>query len=96
MEINMTNYFWHVDQRVRLTTDVAPYPLGLLPKGACGLVVEVRDNATVGNPIAHVLMDDRFDFLDEWDNMLQVFRYADEASEVTEQNFEVIEPHGFV
>jgi hypothetical protein len=85
---------FHIDQRVRLTTDIAPYPLGLLPQGACGMVVEVCDNANVGNPIACVLMDDHFEFLDDWHNMLQVFRHADEASEVTECNFEAVEATG--
>ena len=52
---------FHVGQRVRLRHDIAPFPIGAFPKGACGTVVDVDDNANVGNPIAGVRMDDHFE-----------------------------------
>jgi hypothetical protein len=86
---------FYVGQRVRLRHDIAPFPIGVFEKGACGTVIEVDDNANVGDPIADVRMDDHFESLDHWDNVLQVCRYDDEVGEVTEHVFEAIDV-GFV
>lgn len=83
---------FYVGQRVRLMHDVAPYPLGLFPAGSCGTVVEVYPDVIKTNPVAYVQMDDHFDDLNEWENVLQVFRSTDESSEVTEQVFEAAPP----
>lgn len=63
--------------RVRLTADVAPYPLGSFPKGTTGTVVEINPDAPVGNPVGFIKLDQHFDCLNEWDNVLQVFRPED-------------------
>lgn len=63
--------------RVRLTADVAPYPLGSFPAGTTGTVVEINPGAPVGNPVGFIKLDQHFDCLNEWDNVLQVFRPED-------------------
>jgi len=80
-----------VGERVRLIDDVAPYPLGLFPVGTTGTVVEVDLNAAPTQPVACVKLDRHFEDLDEWDNVLQVFRVEDESSEVTTAVFAPVE-----
>lgn len=63
--------------RVRLTADVAPYPLDNFPKGTTGIVVETYPDALIGNPVGFIKLDQHFDCLNEWDNVLQVFRPED-------------------
>lgn len=80
-----------VGDRVRLIEDVAPYPLGLFPAGTTGTVTDVNPDARVGDPIAEVKLDDHFDCLDEWDNVLHVHREEDEAGEVIPDAFDLVE-----
>lgn len=81
-----------VGDRVRLITDVAPYPLGLFPAGTTGTVEEIDPTAGEGNPIAYVRLDQHFEDLDDWENVLQVVREGD--GEVTPAAFEIMK--GFV
>jgi hypothetical protein len=55
-----------VGTRVRLVDDVDIYPHGIIPAGSMGIVTDLNPDDDEGS----VLMDEKFDFLNEWDNHL--------------------------
>lgn len=74
--------------RVRLKDDISIFNLGSFPAGAAGKVIWWCPDGAEGNPIFHVDMEDFFSGLEDWDNMLQVFR--DGEGEVTPDLWEVV------
>ncbi len=79
-----------VGARVRLTNAMDVFNVGSFPQHASGTVVEVDPDHKATDPVAHVQLDEYFLCLDHWDNQLQVFAVADECSEITEVEFELI------
>ena len=73
--------------RVRLVKAVEYYPLGIWPVGTTGTVVGVL--APDKHPAGGVLLDEHFEALDEWHNILQVCS-ADEDPDATWANWEAI------
>lgn len=79
-----------VGARVRLVAAMDVFNVGSFPQSATGTVVEVDPDHAPTQPAAHVQLDQHFACLDGWDNQLQVFAVADECSEITEAEFELI------
>lgn len=78
-----------VGTRVMVNDVIDLYPVGTFCPGLTGTVVAV--DAAAPGIVAHILLDDRFASLNEWDNKLQVWRDGtDEGSGCTLSRFQVI------
>jgi hypothetical protein len=64
---------------VALSEDMAPYPVGVFPKGSLGTVTAVMPDAREDEPIAYVRLHQHFAALDEWENELWIWRDGDAA-----------------
>lgn len=85
-DVVMPDHIKKNGQRVAVTYSWSIFNLGVLPAGAKGTVVDVDPAASIGNQIALIKMDDHFEWLNQWDNELQVF--ASGEGEVNADMFE--------